>query len=477
MTESTDPLSLPRLEEDLRTILTDWPAHTALVGRAWADFRLLQQIQTEHKVDIPGAARLLVAFLLDKLAQNDAELAQVIRERCIEEISVSRVSHRHAWSTATTYRKQRQGTTALAELLQQAEVQLRELTQRTALARLPDLPHQTLFGVEPALDRLHALLREEESRLILVSGIGGIGKTALAHTLLRRESQRPGFADFAWVSAQQREFDIADPLAPVTRPALSTEELVETLAGQLLPSQQPRSASQALQILEERLTQFPHLIVVDNLETVADVESLLPMLERLAGRSKFVLTSRESMRSNWSLHHFQVPELRQDDALGLIRHEARRHDLPHVALADDPTLIPIFETVGGNPLALRLVAGQLHLLTIDQVVADLHEARGRSAGALYSYIYRQAWVRLSAADQDTLMLMPLFAQGGADLSAIKRLSDLEHGALVESLGNLARLSLINVSSSSNSRRFSIHRLTESFLRKEVIRWQEEDYAS
>jgi len=478
MTSLTDPLSLPRLEEDMRTLLTDWPSRLGAIAECWASFRLLQDIQAEQSVDPKKAVLILVESLLEKLALGEPDLANVVRSRSLEDQSVKRVSQRHHWSHATTYRKHRQGIEELARLLQISERQARDLTRRTVLSRLPDLPHQTLFGTDATLDDLSALVHNPESRMILISGIGGIGKTSLAHALLRQESERPGFADFGWVSAQQRAFDVADPLSPLTRPALSAEELVETLASQLLPGQTATfSTNQAYQALADRLAHFPHLIVVDNLETVADVESLLPMLGRLAGVSKFLLTSRESWRSHWGLHHFQVPELVQPDALALIRHEARRHNLPHVAASDDRALAPLFDTVGGNPLALRLVAGQLHLLTIDQVVADLHEARGRSAEALYSYIYRQAWVRLSAADQDTLMLMPLFAQSGVEMDAIARVSDLDHGALVASLENLNRLSLVNINSSLHSRRFSIHRLTESFLRKEVIRWQEEDLLS
>ena len=143
--------------------------------------------------------------------------------------------------------------------------------------------------------------------------------------------------------------------------------------------------------------------------------------------------------------------------------EARLRNLPHVAAASDTDLRPIYATVGGNPLALRLVTGQLHLLALPQVVENLREARGERAEDLYRYIYWDAWQRLPPEARDALMLMPLFAGDGADLAAISRVSDLSDDTLVEALEYLAKLSLINVAGDLHRRRYSLHRLTETFL--------------
>ena len=126
--------------------------------------------------------------------------------------------------------------------------------------------------------------------------------------------------------------------------------------------------------LEGRLHHAPHLIVVDNLETVADVETLLPALARLANPSKFLLTSRDAFSGQAEIYHFPVPELAEADATALIRAEARLRNLRHVTEASDADLRPLVDTVGGNPLALRLVTGQLYLFALPQVIENLREA-------------------------------------------------------------------------------------------------------
>ncbi len=491
ISSTPDPLSLSQIESHILDLLKQWDRTGAAGVSAWADLRLIQSIRLEQGLDPEQAARALIRYMLGRLKEESGDLAELLECRFFKGETMNKIGVRHHWSPATTYRKQKQAIGRLAELICEGEREARTLATGAAQSRLPTLPSQQLFGVTCGLTQLRGLIHNPESRLILVGGIGGIGKTALAHALVQQELKGHHFVDYGWVSAQQRVFDsdggsttsgnvtgnvTGKTANPSARPALTATALIEELAAQLITGHTFFSSAQAAQALAERLRQTPHLIVIDNLETVVDVESLLPTLGRLAGRSKFLLTSRESLRGHAGVHHFLVPELGEADALALVRYEARRHNLPHVADADESDLAPLFAAVGGNPLALRLVAGQLHLLTIEQAVADLHEARGRSAEALYYYIYRQAWMRLGEDEQDTLLLMPLFAQNGADLETLIRLSDLDQGRLVGALQTLARLSLVNVGSALHSRRFSIHRLTESFLRKEVIRWQEEALA-
>jgi hypothetical protein len=263
------------------------------------------------------------------------------------------------------------------------------------------------------------------------------------------------------------------------KPALTTDTLIGTLATQLLAGTRgpvPVTNDRALSALEARLREVPHLVVVDNLETVTDIAALLPVLVRLAAPSKFLMTSREIFDAQDEVYHFPVPELSERDAISLMRSEARLRNLRHVTEAGDLDLLPIFRAVGGNPLALKLVTGQLHLLALTQVIENLREARGKRAEELYRYIYRDAWQRLPDEARYVLMLMPLFSGEGADLGAISRVSNLPHDTLVQGLEYLVRLSLVNVAGDLHHRRYSLHRLTETFLLREVIKWQEDETA-
>ncbi|MGQ9490898.1 MAG: NB-ARC domain-containing protein [Anaerolineae bacterium] len=453
--------------------LQHWSKGTA-ADSPLSQLTLVQQAARDG--NLRRAADRVLLDALEKLALRYRQDAELLRARFLEGRPVTAVARERNLAEVTIYKMQRRAIQRLAEVLSAMEQSAQAERQWTLTRRLPPATYDRLFGVEDHLRTLRQLLLAPDGPdLVSIEGLGGIGKTALAHRLVHDLAQRDRpFADFGWVSAQQRFFAPAEGIRDNQEPALTADALVEALVTQLMTDVlggAPVTPTKALSALETRLRLRPHLIVVDNLETVADVESLLPLLARLAGPSRFLLTSRETFHEQSGVYHFPVPELEERAALDLVRHEGWLNDLPGVAAASDDELRPIYETVGGNPLALRLVTRQLHILPLAQVLDNLRQARGKRAEELYNFIYWDAWHRLPATAQEVLLLMPLFAHTGVDLAAIQRVSELTEDALVDALSYLARLSLVNVSGDLQARRFSIHWLTESFLLNEVIKWR------
>ncbi len=448
------------------------------LGSSLANLTLVQRELATSGTNLRRATNQVLLNALQVFAGDHAAEAALLRARFLDGKAAFIVANERGVAEITLFKQQQRAIGRLAETLLDMEQRAVAAQRAIVIKRLPPATYDCLVGVEAPLQQLSSvLLAPGAPWLIAIEGLGGIGKTTLAHRFVCHLAGSAGsFADFGWISAQQQILQPDGGIKAVKQPALTAAALVESLVVQLLASDgapMPVAAEHALVALETRLRQAPHLIVVDNLETLADVESLLPTLSRLANPSKFLLTSRETFYGPVAIYHFPVPELEAPDALTLVRQEARLHGLAHVANASDDDLRPIFETVGGNPLALRLVAGQLHLLSLAQVVENLREARGHKAEDLYYYVYWNAWRRLPAEVQDTLLLMPLFAQDGADLTAIRRVSDLCDDDLLDALATLVKLSLVNVSGDLHARRYSIHRLTESFLLREVIKWRGE----
>jgi hypothetical protein len=141
-----------------------------------------------------------------------------------------------------------------------------------------------------------------------------------------------------------------------------------------------------------------------------------------------------------------------------------------LAAASDAELWPIYETVGGNPLAVLLVVGQTHLHRLDIVLHDLAVARGASVENLYTFIYRRAWEALDETSRLALLAMPLVNINGDSFDYIATLSDLPPAALTSALQRLITLNLVNSVGDLHQRRYSIHGLTRSFLIEQVVRW-------
>ncbi len=65
--------------------------------------------------------------------------------------------------------------------------------------------------------------------------------------------------------------------------------------------------------------------------------------------------------------------------------------------------------------------------------------------------------------------MPLVQE--SSLEQLAALSGLEAAALSRAMQQLANVSLVQISGDLEARTYSIHRLTETFLLKEALKWQ------
>ena len=188
---------------------------------------------------------------------------------------------------------------------------------------------------------------------------------------------------------------------------------------------------------------------------------LLPLLRQMMNPSKFILTSRKNVYAESEVAHFPVPELSADSALRLIRREAAIRQSMHLQTARDGELLPIFELTGGNPLALHLVAGQLHVHPIATVLDDLKMARGNSVENLYTHIYASAWQMLNNDARRLLTFMPLTTHLGATIEELVNETGLERGVVRTSMDQLLVLNLLLPL--LNQQRYTIHSLTRTFL--------------
>ena len=466
--------SFVTLEGSVHKALSNWHKSDAF-DYPLGTLKAVQKAGSVDQSDIRQATNQVLLSALNILQSSHERDALLLIKRFAENKPTFVVANELNVADSTLYKMQKQAIRRLTLILFDMEQDDSAVRLSDFDARVPIQTYDQLIGVDSQLDRLQALLLASAPPWsVVLTGLGGIGKTALAHRIYRRLIlEEKAFSDFAWVSAQQQFFDPGGFVRAVDRPALTASDLTEALATQLLPASavpRPFSMDKALRALQSVMRHSPHLVIVDNLETVSDLQTLVPLLKRLAGPSKFLLTSREALYSDPDVHHVVVPELSRSHATQLVRHEAGLRNLPDVALADEKDLIPIFDTVGGNPLALKLVVGQLRTLPLDNDRPSISSVSTGKADELYRFIYWTSWRQLSAEAQSVLLLMPLFSDSGTELITIERISDVKEYALLEALEQLIGLSLVNVSGDFKARRYGIHRLTETFLLQEVIKW-------
>jgi hypothetical protein len=421
-----------------------------------------------------SAIRALLNDSLDHLAHTDSLGADLLRRHFIQHQTVTFISYALGYAERSIFLKLRNATQGLAHLLLADEEKLnsqlaRAEHTRRALASLPPPTFSRLFGVNHLLTQLQACLVDRDRFwLVALEGMGGSGKTALARAAAEALVRSDHATRMAWITAQQRTFAWGH-LQALPQPALTYTAFLDELARALgLDARLDLATPAQEQRLRQALDASPTLVVVDNLETAADVQALTEGLHRLARPTKVLLTTRHRVSAFEQVTSLQLHALPFADALAFLRYHAEERQAPTLLNASESDLARIVTVTDGNPLAIKLVVGQLLTLPLAHVLEDLVRARAE-AQDLYSFLFRFSWERLSQPAQYLLLHMPLLDSRGTtweDLAAVSGVALNGHfrGALQE----LVNTSLLNAGVSSGDTVYSIHRLTEHFVLSDLV---------
>ena len=470
-------LTLADMQERIQTALRQWHSEPGATSPL-APLHLYQQLRRADSISEHEATNRILYQGLQLLEERFPQEAILLRRSELDNELNDFVANALNVAPSTLYRYKKSALAHLAQVLLELENETRNTYRGRMLARLAPPSYSHLLGIEAHVRRLGELLtRPGPPWIVALAGMGGIGKTTLADTVVRglmmQEAAIQGLWEIGWVTAKQSVLQWHGPLHEVAAPKLTLEALAEELCVQLLDERivpGPGTSRNLVTTLREVLKARPHIVVIDNLETVTDLEALVTTLRDLASPSKFLLTTRESLFTQPDIYQMPVPELAEQDALALIRHEAQGRNLAMLHAASDAELRPILDVAGGNPLALRLIVGQTYIHPLPVVLENLAKARGTHIENLYTYIYHQTWQRLGAASRRVLVAMPLAAASGIELAQLVAISELSEDKVVNALDDLVKVNLVDVRGDLYQRRYSIHALTRTFLHEQVLRW-------
>lgn len=410
--------------------------------------------------------RTVLTWGLEKLRESTPEAEDLLRERFEHRRDVMTLANRFNVADQTLLYRQRQAVHQLHEALNRLEVEAGAEWQQKMLARLELPTYSRLVGVDEARQKLReALMASEGTFIAAASGLGGIGKTALVDQVVRELIQTTRFEDVAWVTAKQTHLTSFGRLQVESgRAALTFPMLVDGLASQLGISQEAKSSQiERQRLIQRHMREYACLIVIDNLETVADYRALLPELRRWQDPTKFLLTSRVRLIDQPDLFVLSLQELPATAAFALIRQEAKRTGFAELEGAEDNDLQPIYDAVGGSPLALKLIVGQLRVYSLTQVLDRFARGAAERQEGLFDYIYTEIWESLSDPNKHALLGLSQAGESGFTFDHLLGVSGLARSVLSRALEELILLSLVDVGGNLVERRYRLHRLTELFL--------------
>jgi predicted ATPase/transcriptional regulator with XRE-family HTH domain len=344
-------------------------------------------------------------------------------------------------------------------------------TQRRA--RVPAQP-TPLIGRTAELAALEALFWEPTTRLVTITGPGGIGKTRLAIALAEQLLASERFPDGVYF-ASLSPLDTVDQIVPALAAALG----FPLDAGK----QQTHSAHQ--QVIDYLRTRRL-LLILDNVEHLlgdaetedGDAASLVATLLDSAPGLAILATSRERLKLRaehvFPLGRLDVPDTADpshSSAVALFVQRARQLR-PAFAPARDQldTVARICRQLDGMPLAIELAAGWVDTLApseiatqiergLDLLATELHDvpARHRSIRAVFDASYQ----RLSPAEQAVFARLAMF-RGGGTLEAVQAITP----ATLAQLQLLIGASLLSYDAARG--RYTLHELLRQYALEKLV---------
>lgn len=298
--------------------------------------------------------------------------------------------------------------------------------QGMATRALP-YPIRSFTGREKELAELRGALSDaNRTRIHLIRGMPGVGKTSLAVQAAHQAAGSfPSGQFFVDLQGHTRG------LRPL-RPEAALRSVLHNCLG--LPNEViPRKMDERAAVYRSLLAGTRTLILLDNAADSAQVRPLLPGDRGCAA----IVTSRENLRGLDDAEPLSLEILPEDKGIDLLRRTAGPERFP----TGEPGLGRIVELCGGLPLAIRIIAALMRdrpLLAVSDVLELLSDERERlahlqsedlSIRAVFDVSYR----RLPEAEQRMFRWLGLVPGLDFDTGAASSLAGGDARPLLESL--------------------------------------------
>ena len=312
----------------------------------------------------------------------------------------------------------------------------------------------TFFGRQSELNDLSELLAGPKSRLLSLTGLGGIGKTRLA--LVLADQIQHSFPDGVHFV----------PLQPLQSP----DQIIPTVSAVLGLQADQNPRDQLLNWLRDRHL----LLVLDNFEHMMEGVDLLADILETAPHVKLLVTSRDALRlrGEWlrpldGLDYPDAASAATDTDYGAIQlfiERARQQGSNLNIKTQYWNIVRICQLIEGIPLALELAAGWVKSLSCAEIVSELEKSiailkshtrdmptRHRSMEAVFA----QSWSLLNDEERMVLKGFSVF-RGGSTRDAAEQVI----GATLPVLTSLVDKSLLR--HDSDRGRFDLNELLRQY---------------
>ncbi|MEK4975873.1 RNA-binding domain-containing protein [Bacillus sp. FSL K6-6540] len=327
-------------------------------------------------------------------------------------------------------------------------------------------PFHRFIGRDSQVEHLHRLLQHENTRLLQVDGIGGIGKTSLVYhycTLISKKTIEHNFDFIIWMSGKRTYLTPAGE-RKIRNYIASYHDVVNEIADFF---DTELNGTDTTEQVIRLLSQYNVLIIIDNLETLIE-DQLTEMLFNLPRNSKAILTTRESI-SDFQMSKITLDGLKSNDFIEFIEFEYRR--LKDSSLLDKykDSIDELYILTKGMPLAAQLVVNQLaYDAPIKYVLDGLRS--GKTYESLLSFCFKGSLERINGVAKKVLYILSIAeSEKLFSINDLKYISGFSDDELHVAIQELSKLTLCFTDKTHDGHvGYGTHHLMKLYIRQQEI---------
>ncbi len=326
---------------------------------------------------------------------------------------------------------------------------------------------QEIFGRQKELEQLLNDFFLQEGKIVTISGMGGIGKTALAlssaYSCLESENEasKAKFEAIIFTSAKNKTLRNSTKVLPINTPDVNLTDILDKISRTLEEENINREndLKNQCQLAYEALKKYRTLLIVDNLETIEDQDDLLGFLYNVPSTVTVLITTRDS---SGLIANIRLEPLEPEYSLKIIQRQIDllNRDKREFNLNDDQK-DQLQKAADGIPIVIEYCIG---LLAEGYRFQDILDILEHSDGVLANFLFQEAVKQLEDnISYKLLMAMsilckPFRRDAIVAISGLDTITDtdldISHGFV-----QLRRLSLIR---SEANEKYSMSSLTHDY---------------
>lgn len=299
-------------------------------------------------------------------------------------------------------------------------------TSRNGVGDL-NMPSSNLVGLTgQAATLLSQIALQANNKVIVITGLPGSGKSALAQAVLTMYAQADSGASRYWVSAEE------DRNAP---PDVTYERMLrrlwETING---TGSSTRSFEAIKHDVVQQCTVKTGLIVFDNLTTLPACSYAIAQLTQLELRCRVLITCREA-KLHTNANIFEIKPLSNEASAQLLQQA-----LPDAIRLKPDAQARLLKRAAGTPWLILHIAT---LVAADKSEKEITTLLDEGIAKTASEHMDDVWKSLLPAERDILLVFQLFSQDGVSIKQLALMTGLGLD-LFEPLKKMGALGLFSI---------------------------------